>query len=489
MPLNPNGNLIGTNLGDLLWGRALVLGDGGYDNYSDTGTPGALFGYGGDDTIYGDIYYDGDDGIEGDEAHGGDGNDLIYGDTGPQAGADWKLGLTGGSDRLYGDAGNDTIFGEHGNDQLYGGTGDDGLIGGWGSDVLRGEDGHDVIYTDQDSLTLLHATGWYNSAWGGAGNDTIIGGRGVDEVYGDLGNDSIRGLAGNDDLEGGDGADYIFGGDGDDLIDGGGYYASSADASDNLFGEAGNDTIFGGYGHDRLYGGDGIDRLVGGDGNDVFSGNAGADIYDCGAGNDLYFLEGGDVFRFEYADTGIDTLASNTNRTLGAYHENLTLLQGTAAWAGSGNALNNTIMGNTNANLLRGGGGNDVLNGFYGNDSLIGGMGADRLIGGESADRFIFNSRLESTYAGAGRDVITDFSLAEGDRIDLRVIDARTTMAGDQAFSFIGGAAFTGVAGQLRCQAVGTQRWISADVNGDRVADFGLFLDDPLAVTSTYFLL
>ncbi len=50
---------------------------------------------------------------------------------------------------------------------------------------------------------------------------------------------------------------------------------------------------------------------------------------------------------------------------------------------------------------------------------------------------------------GANADRIIDFSHAQGDRVDLARIDARFTVAGNQAFSFIGTAAFTGVAGQL----------------------------------------
>ncbi|MBX9741708.1 MAG: hypothetical protein K2X62_16660, partial [Beijerinckiaceae bacterium] len=49
-----------------------------------------------------------------------------------------------------------------------------------------------------------------------------------------------------------------------------------------------------------------------------------------------------------------------------------------------------------------------------------------------------------------------------------RSIDARTNFAYDQAFSYIGGNAFSGVSGQLQFQ----NGVLSGDVNGDRVADF-----------------
>jgi serralysin len=81
MARDPNGSNNGTDGNDILWGKALVLSDGTYDNYSDFASD-ALRGFGGDDLIFGDIYNDGDDHTEGDTAYGGDGNDVIYGDCG-----------------------------------------------------------------------------------------------------------------------------------------------------------------------------------------------------------------------------------------------------------------------------------------------------------------------------------------------------------------------------------------------------------------------
>ena len=64
-----------------------------------------------------------------------------------------------------------------------------------------------------------------------------------------------------------------------------------------------------------------------------------------------------------------------------------------------------------------------------------------------------------------------DFSHAQGDKIDLSALDANTTLANDQAFSYIGNAAFS-AAGQLRL--VGGV--LSGDTNGDAVADFEIAL-------------
>jgi serralysin len=99
-------------------------------------------------------------------------------------------------------------------------------------------------------------------------------------------------------------------------------------------------------------------------------------------------------------------------------------------------------------------------------DALVGGGGADMMYGGPDADWFFFESAAE-TSDGTWHDYLVDFSSAEGDVIHLSAIDANTLIAGNQAFSYIGAAAFTGVAGQLNY--VGG--FVQGDINGDRVAD------------------
>lgn len=62
---------------------------------------------------------------------------------------------------------------------------------------------------------------------------------------------------------------------------------------------------------------------------------------------------------------------------------------------------------------LDGGAGADTLTGGLGDDILTGGSGADSLTGGAGADTFRFDR------AGDAADHVTDFSEAQGDRIDL----------------------------------------------------------------------
>lgn len=136
---------------------------------------------------------------------------------------------------------------------------------------------------------------------------------------------------------------------------------------------------------------------------------------------------------------------------------------------------------------MQGGAGNDIIGAGSGNDFIYGGAGADRLVGGTGADRFIFKAVSES--AGSTVDTIFDFSTSELDKIDLSVIDASTKSAGGQAFSFIGSNAFSGVAGQLRFDKLASDTYICTDVNGDKIADLKVHLDDAVTLTKDYFIL
>jgi serralysin len=111
--------------------------------------------------------------------------------------------------------------------------------------------------------------------------------------------------------------------------------------------------------------------------------------------------------------------------------------------------------------MLYGGSGNDFLKGGAGADYLVGGSGADLMFGGTGPDRFVFTSTADSTLFNP--DKIADFSAAEGDRIDVAAIDANVFAAGDQAFTYIGGAGFGGVAGELQRIAVGAAALAAGD--------------------------
>ncbi|MCJ8057252.1 hypothetical protein GB928_028210 [Shinella curvata] len=145
-----------------------------------------------------------------------------------------------------------------------------------------------------------------------------------------------------------------------------------------------------------------------------------------------------------------------------------------------GSAGNDSIFGES---------GRDQLGGGAGRDKLIGGTGADVLWGGASADLFIFRSIKDSTTKASGRDTILDFSRKEGDRIDLKLIDADSTVKHNQKFEFIGTHKFNKDAGELRYQKKNGDTFIYGDTNGDGKADFSIEIDHSLKLKAGDFIL
>ena len=90
-----------------------------------------------------------------------------------------------------------------------------------------------------------------------------------------------------------------------------------------------------------------------------------------------------------------------------------------------------------------------LLDGDFGYDVLAGGAGIDTLSGGTHGDLFDWDFTDETGVTVATADLITDFNIAQGDRIDLSGVDADIYTNGDQAFTFIGTAAFSGNPGEI----------------------------------------
>jgi Ca2+-binding RTX toxin-like protein len=182
---------------------------------------------------------------------------------------------------------------------------------------------------------------------------------------------------------------------------------------------------------------------------------------------------------------GIDRVESSISIDLGIKApeiENL-ILTGSVAINGTGNALDNIITGNVSNNLLSGLSGNDTINGGAGNDTIFGGVGNDILSGGAGADVFVFDSINTGNF-----DIIQDFSRAELDKINLSAIDAKSSIAGDQAFVFIGNnLAFNNTEGQLKFDTASHR--VYGDINGDGVADFQILLTGVNSMLATDFVL
>lgn len=137
--------------------------------------------------------------------------------------------------------------------------------------------------------------------------------------------------------------------------------------------------------------------------------------------------------------------------------------------------------------VLSGGGGDDRLLGGKGRDRLDGGAGRDTLKGGGAADSFVFDALSDSRRGSA--DTILDFRRGQGDRIDLSGLDAVRGVAGDQAFDFIGTAAFGGLAGELRFVARNGDVTLQADTNGNGRADLVVLLLDLGRLEASDFIL
>ena len=102
-------------------------------------------------------------------------------------------------------------------------------------------------------------------------------------------------------------------------------------------------------------------------------------------------------------------------------------------------------------------------------------VGLAALTGGGGNDVFRYDNVAESN--STERDGIQDFN--SGDLIDLSRIDANTLVGGDQAFNFIGSAAFSNTAGELRFEniSLGGPIWlVQGDTDGNGVSDFEVVL-------------
>ena len=507
----------GRNTVTIASATATVNGGAGRDTITVIGDDynwAALHGNGGSDTLTGGMgnnLLDG--GTGGDAMAGGFGDDSYYVDTTldtltetANAGTDsvytslgtYALGThfenlwgtSGAGQKLTGNALANQISGGSGNDTLNGGGGADILIGGYGNDLYLAVTAEDSVteYGDAGIDEVRTAIADYTL---GYEIENLRGTSAAGQALrGNHLNNAITGGAGNDLLDGGAGADTLRGGAGNDV------YFADAPADKALEGlDKGTDEVrtssqsftlganlenLTGLGFNQTLVGNNLANVItGGAGNDILNGVGGADTMAGGIGDDVYFVDNAGDTVTEVAGNGIDQVWSSASYTLGANVEGLVLTGGSAV-SGTGNGLDNVLLGNGAANALSGGGGADLLFGDAGRDTLTGGSGADvfAFVGGD------FGGTTAAT-----ADSILDFSKAQSDRIELSEVDARTTTAGDQAFTWIGTGSFGGVAGQLRYAQASGDTVIYGDTNGDRVADLAIHLEGLVSLAATDFVL
>lgn len=153
--------------------------------------------------------------------------------------------------------------------------------------------------------------------------------------------------------------------------------------------------------------GPGEDRVTGSDGADFIQGNVGADSLFGGAGTDI--VRGGRDGDFVHGNVGADQLFGDLgdDSVFGGQGDDFV----------QGGAGADYVVGDLGRDTVVGGQGADNVSGGEGDDYLSGDLGDDVLTGGRGADLFNFN-------AGGGRDVVMDFSHADGDVIRISTVDA-----------------------------------------------------------------
>ncbi|HEY8592644.1 MAG TPA: calcium-binding protein [Sphingomicrobium sp.] len=508
------------------YGRVEARGGLGDDLFISLGVGGVFKGESGSDTI---DYRNAGSGVSvtlyaGSQVSNGDYIQSIENARG-SAFADTLIGLEGanilvgrdGADTLQGNAGDDALYSDNTGaadddgtaDRLEGGVGNDLLSGGY-NDYLDGGDGLDSLsfsllgsaagvslntgslvgadfalgagsvrnmelvlqlYGSDFADTLsLHSQAATLTVNGGGGSDVVIaasstavvfGGAGDDTLLGGIDEDLLSGDDGNDRLAGGLGADDLRGGSGNDML-----FANSEGSFDNgvevdiLSGGAGDDFILSGYG-DIVDGGDGFDTV----GLSYVGATHGITGDTAILHQGLPLLAGAGTFQNVERFSDIALTAYDDKMVIGDQADPAVV----RSWDGDdqliGQLVSITMYGGNGNDLLVGSTANDVLYGEAGDDKLLGFLGSDELWGGAGSDTFYF------TEVGA-TDRIGDLQVGL-DKIDVSSIDANTTFAGDQAFTFIGSAAFSGQAGELRVyNSGGTAGFVVAlDNNGDGAAD------------------
>lgn len=278
------------------------------------------------------------------------------------------------------------------------------------------------------------------------GNDTVLLDR--DDDFG--GRNHVDAGAGNDVVESHreDGSLILLGA-GNDRYGGTGFGSFASDRPDTVRGGAGNDQI-GATTFKSLYFGDA--------GNDTF--------FSSGQRNSFFGGQGRDMIDYRLRDSGAVTvdLGRGFAQTGPIAQETL---RGIEDVRGTADIAGDVLIGSAAANRIIGDGGFDLLTGRGG------------------ADTFIWTDISEAPMASDAIDIITDFSAAQNDLVDLVQIDANALRTGNQAFRFIADGAFTGRAGQLRFSDL----ILEGDVNGDGLADFRIGLRDVASLAADDILL
>jgi len=404
-------------------GMDTIRGGAGSDTLHDDDTAGSadadvLSGGEGDDSIYS---LGGGDTIE-----GGEGTDLLSLNL-SRSTADLSIDLsTAETETLVGDGGTissiERVRLELGssNDSVTGTERDDFIFHNGGDDVIRGGDGNNNITFNLDN---------------GAGNDELFGGAGNDSIQGGEGDDVIDGGDGSDsNLQGDEGADRFVVSRGDDN------YADFNLAEGDIFDLSGllpdvpasqlDDylTVTSNFTID-------IDLDGAGAGTEVATIHAPSNAvsFQDEGGNALtaaQLIEADYFVAPDVPDNAILTISAQTSVDINLGETDFGFIASgellvadsdagdTVTFSDGSGVVGESRSGGAEEDVISGTIGDDVLSGLAGDDDLSGGNGADTLDGGSDNDTLTGGFGADRFIVSEGSDIITDFSLAEGDVLD-----------------------------------------------------------------------
>ncbi len=256
---------------------------------------------------------------------------------------------------------------------------------------------------------------------------------------------------------------------------------------ENLTGSAYNDTLAGTSAANTIDGGVGIDTISYANSTAAVNVNLALTTAQAGGfaqGDILSNIE--NILGSAYNDTLIGTSAANTldgaagidtlsyANSIAGITVNLGVTSAQTGGFAAGDILRN--IENINGSNY-----NDTITGTTASNVIYGGNGVDRLTGGTGADVFKYDATANSGIGAGLRDIITDFNIAQLDKIDL------SAFAG--TFAFKGTAAFGGGGPQVNHASTSGITTIGVDANGDNLLDFQIELTGTHALTATDFVL
>ena len=353
-----------------------IFGNSG-NNLLDGGASGdAMSGGAGNDTYFVDNTADAV--VE----SAGQGNDAVF--------ASVNYGLTANVETLVLQGGADLQgFGNGLVNSVFGNSGNNLVDGGGGADAMSGGVGNDTYFVDNAGDAVIENAAQGNDAaipsvnYGLTANvETLVlqgsadlqGYRNglVNVIYGNTGNicstwfaaDLMVGGLGNDTYFADDTSDAAFenAGEGSDVVFATTHYGLAAQV-ETLVLQGSADLQ--GYGNNQA------NTLYGNTGNNLLNGAGGADVMIGGLGNDTYFC------RHHGLDQVVENVGAGTDAVFTTVHfispANVETLvqQGSADLGGTGNALANSIFGNSGNYTLDGQGAADALTGNAGNDTFV----------------------------------------------------------------------------------------------------------------------